>query len=127
MRSFYVLSGEGVAYSTPYSQHADARAFLGLLLDVEDNPIGACPPAVQYMPQWAAQFVGFGDNRTAGGHVGKCPDGRKQAGEPAGRAGRGHLAAVLKSRGGVGFGSAGEANRVDHISLHLSENLLSRF
>jgi hypothetical protein len=46
MLYFYILGAEGVAYSTPYSQHADARAFLGIFLDVEDNTIRACPPAV---------------------------------------------------------------------------------
>jgi len=64
------------------------------------------------MAQRAAKLVGFGDDRTAGGHVGKRPDGGKQAGEPAGRAGRGHLADMLKGRVGVGFSGAGEANCV---------------
>jgi hypothetical protein len=73
MLYFYILSGEDVAYSTPYSQHADARAFLGIFLYVEDNTIRACPPAVQQMAQRTAKLVGFGDYRTAGGHVGKRP------------------------------------------------------
>ncbi len=77
MLSFYILSGEGVAYSTPYSQYADARTFLGVFLDVEDNTIRACPPAVQQMAQRAAKLVGFGDYRTAGGHVGKRPNSCK--------------------------------------------------
>ena len=36
----------GVAYGTPYSQHADTRAVLSIFLDVEDNAKRACPPAV---------------------------------------------------------------------------------
>ena len=46
MLYFYILSAEGVAYSAPYPQHTDTRAFLGVFLDVEDNTIRACPPAV---------------------------------------------------------------------------------
>src|SRR5436190_22211906 len=67
------------------------------------------------MAQRAAKLVGFGDHGTAGRHIGKRPYGGKQTGEPAGRAGRSHLADVLKGRVGIGFGSAGEANRVGHI------------
>ena len=85
MLGFDILGGEGVTHAVPYPQHADARAFLGIFLDVEDNTIRACPPAVQQMAQRAAKFVGFGDDRTAGGHVGKCRDGGKQPGEPARR------------------------------------------
>ena len=64
------------------------------------------------MVQWLAKLIRFGDDRTAGGHIGKCLNGGKQAGEPAVRAGGGNLADVLKGRVGVGFSGAGEANCV---------------
>ncbi len=75
---FYVRRRDGVTVPVPYAEDPDTWSVLGLLLNVEDDAVHACPLAVQQVAGRVAQFVGFGNDGATGRHLGQGPNGGKQ-------------------------------------------------